>query len=569
MQLLFINIYLKVESMNFNPKYKKITTIILVIVGICLVLTGLILTRLFKNANSVENRYWFFEESIATGQPVVLEDAFIVSAADGKITFIYDHMDYIVDGFLEEPYFGVANITIDGDKIGKLSIKPDSIYDVLRAYTETNIVLKDAGSLNRKNTVPIYYIEENVVKQVDWNAFIIGESKVRCVLENGIVSAILIEERVVPTDIRVVIKNGNDIFYDNLYIKTRSNGAVIDTAAYFSANNSSMLTLSDGFGLEICDSNGNPIESPFEGYLHVYPTEKGYVLVNELSLETYLKYVVPSEMLVSYSHEALKAQAVCARTYALSQMHNQSYAAYGANIDDSTAFQAYHNTSRYPQSDAAVDETMSEVISCNGELITCYYYSTSPGITNDMSSWECENTEYIACGGMEFSDGLNLQIESDFSKFINQQVECYDSGASFYRWKSVLDTTRVWDESKGKLQNLSVKARNEAGYITAIELQYTNTTEILRNENDIRRILGAFQKEIQLNNGQVRDDLSMVPSACFEVVSVSDSQIILQGGGFGHGIGMSQYGAKTMAELGYNYKEIIDYYYENVSVNKQ
>ena len=247
-------------------------------------------------------------------------------------------------------------------------------------------------------------------------------------------------------------------------------------------------------------------------------------------------------------------------------MHNQSYAAYGANIDDSTAFQAYHNTGRYPESDAAVDETAGEVITCNGELITCYYYSTSPGVTNNMSAWESADTEYIACSGMEFSDGLNLQIESDFSKFINQQTECYDAGSSFYRWNAVLDTATIRDESKGALQGISVKARNEAGYITAIELQYANTTEILRNENDIRRALGVYQTEIQLNNGQTRTDISMVPSACFEVAEVSDGKIVLRGGGFGHGIGMSQYGAKSMAELGYDYKDIINYYYENVEV---
>ena len=243
-----------------------------------------------------------------------------------------------------------------------------------------------------------------------------------------------------------------------------------------------------------------------------------------------------------------------------------SYADYGANIDDSTAFQAYHNTGRSPESDAAVEETEGEIITCNGELITCYYYSTSPGVTNNMSTWESSDTDYIVCSGMEFSNGLNLQIASDFSKFINQQTECYDAGSSFYRWKSILNISVMKDKKKGALKGLSVKTRNEAGYITAIELQYENTTEILRNENDIRRVLGVYQTEIQLNNGQIRTDIAMIPSACFEVAEVSDGKIVLRGGGFGHGIGMSQYGAKSMAEKGNNYKEIIEYYYENVEV---
>lgn len=552
--------------MNFDPKYKKITTLILMIVGICLILTGLILSKMMKDANGREGDYWFFEESISTGQPVVLEDAFITAVSEDRFSFLYDYMTYEVEGNLEEDYFGVANITVRGDCIEKVSIKPDAIEDVLSAYTPAAITTKNNGVWNRKETLPIYRVANNQVTQVDWKATVVGASRLQYILDNGVISAVLIKEEITPTDIRVVIKNGSDIFYNNVYIKTRSNGAIIDAAAYFAERGGSVLTLNDGFGLELCDANGTAMETPFEGYLHVYATEQGYVVVNELSMETYLKYVVPSEMQISFGKEALKAQAVCARTYAYSQMHNQSYAAYGANIDDSTAFQAYHNTGRYPESDAAVDETAGEIITCNGNPITCYYYSTSPGVTNDMTAWEGKNTDYIACSGMEFSNGLNLQIASDFSKFINQQTECYDSSSSFYRWNVVLDTSEVKDASKGALQNLSIKARNEAGYITAIELQYANTTEVLRNENDIRRVLGAYQTEIQLNNGEVRTDLSMVPSACFEVAELSDGKIILRGGGFGHGIGMSQYGAKGMAELGYGYKEIIEYYYENVVV---
>ena len=78
-----------------------------------------------------------------------------------------------------------------------------------------------------------------------------------------------------------------------------------------------------------------------------------------------------------------------------------------------------------------------------------------------------------------------------------------------------------------------------------------------------------YQTEIQLNNGQIRTDISMVPSACFEVAELSEGKIVLRGGGFGHGIGMSQYGAKTMAELGNSYKDIIEYYYENVVVEQK
>ena len=75
-------------------------------------------------------------------------------------------------------------------------------------------------------------------------------------------------------------------------------------------------------------------------------------------------------------------------------------------------------------------------------------------------------------------------------------------------------------------------------------------------------------EEVILKNDQVRTDFSMLPSACFEVLANEDGKIVLRGGGSGHGIGMSQYGARGMAEKGYDYKEILNYYYKNIVVKK-
>ena len=80
-------------------------------------------------------------------------------------------------------------------------------------------------------------------------------------------------------------------------------------------------------------------------------------MINELYLEDYLKKVVPSEMPASYEKEALKTQAVCARTYAYRQIQGNTYGAYGADVDDSTSFQVYNNTQTNERTDQAVDET--------------------------------------------------------------------------------------------------------------------------------------------------------------------------------------------------------------------
>ena len=547
---------------------KKITVVILLLTAISLIFTGIILVNMVKDTDGEEKRAWFFEESMQTGQPVVLKNAYIISTKEGKLKFLYDYKTYEVDVTTTEDYTGIGDIHIEGEKISKLSVKPDYIEGVLQSYTEGEVVLKEHGTEQKNTALPIYQLVDGQVKQREWTQMIIGVSNVRCVMEKGVVCSIVLQEDVVPADIRVVIKNGSGIFHSQIYVKKQSDGSIININSYMNDAGITNYTLDDSQGLVLCDSLGNDLEEVFEGNLHFIMEPQGIVLINELPMETYLKYVLPSEMPRNFGEEALKAQAVCARTYAYTHMTNQSYAKYGANVDDSTDFQAFHNTKRTAETDAAVDKTIGEVVTCNGELISCYYYSTSPGVTNNMTSWEGKDTDYIACAGLEFSKGLDLTDATDFSKFMTQQVVSYDAISSFYRWKAVLDISSIKDEEKGALQSISVKKRNEAGYITELELKYANKTEVLKNENKIRKALGAYLQEVILQNEQVRTDLSMIPSACFEVLDISDGKIVLRGGGFGHGIGMSQYGARGMAEKGHDYKEIIDYYFENVVVKK-
>lgn len=555
-------------SMKGKFRKKKITIVILLLTVISLVFTGVILMNMIKDTNGEEQRAWFFEESIQTGQPVVLKNAYIISNKEEKLKFLYDYKTYEVIGNLSQDYTGIGDIHIDGDKVSKVSIKPECIEGVLQSYTEGEVVLKEHGAERKNTALPIYQIVDGQVKQREWTQMVIGVSNIQCVMEKGIVCGIILKEDVVPTDIRVVMKNGDAIFHSQIYVKKQTDGSMIHINNYMSDAGITNYTLEDAQGLLVCDSAGNALEEVFEGKLHFIMEPQGIVMINELPMETYLKYVLPSEMPRNFGEEALKAQAVCARTYAYTHMTNQSYAKYGANVDDSTAFQAFHNTKRTIETDAAVEGTQGEVVTCNGELISCYYYSTSPGVTNNMTSWNGKDTEYIACAGLEFSKNLDLTDATDFSKFMTQQVVSYDAISNFYRWKAVLDISTVKDNEKGELKSIAVKSRNEAGYITALELVYTNTTELIEHENKIRKALGVYLEEVILQNEQVRTDLSMVPSACFEVLDISDGKIILRGGGFGHGIGMSQYGARGMAEKGYNYKEIIDYYFENVIVKK-
>ena len=104
------------------------------------------------------------------------------------------------------------------------------------------------------------------------------------------------------------------------------------------------------------------LDKEYAGELEYYEEENGWVIVNELPLEEYLRWVVPSEMPSYYSMEALKAQAVCARTYAVWHMQEYAYPEYEAHVDDSVSFQVYHNLENQETTDRAVRETEGQIM---------------------------------------------------------------------------------------------------------------------------------------------------------------------------------------------------------------
>lgn len=514
---------------------KRLLYLILLIVVFSLCLTAIIVTGLIDDADGKEAKYWFFEESIQTGKTVELKNAYVYSNANGKLEFLYDNITYTIEGRMEEDFTGVADIVIDKDKISKVRIKPDTTDGTLHSYDESSVQVmrENVTSLEKKEDIPIYKISGNGVVQSNWNEMIVGTSIIKCIMEKGQVCSVIIEESL-PSEIRVIIKNGGELFYEELYVKKKSNDQLIDLKKIMIEQGVIEYVVTDEQGLFLCDEDGEALSEAYEGEFRILKEPEGFVLINKLPIETYVKYVLPSEMPKYFHEEALKAQAVCARTFAYAHISNQSYAKYGANLDDSTSFQVYHATGRYEETDAAVDATNGEIITCNGKLITCYYFSTSAGKTNDMSVWGSKTPEYIA------------------------MRESQDTNSPFYKWKAYID--------KNDIEDIEVLKKNEADYVTELKITYTNEVVVLTNENDIRKELGKYLQETVLNNGKIRTDLSMIPSASFRILEANDNQIILEGGGFGHGIGMSQYGANKMAESGIGYKDIIEHYFNFVIV---
>ncbi|PMQ02349.1 MAG: hypothetical protein CBR30_01470 [Dictyoglomus sp. NZ13-RE01] len=247
-------------------------------------------------------------------------------------------------------------------------------------------------------------------------------------------------------------------------------------------------------------------------------------LINILNLEEYLYGVVPAEMPASYPIEALKAQAVASRTYALANMGKHK----DFDLCSTTHCQVYKGFSYEKESsNKAVLETIGEVITYNGSLIKAFFHSSSGGIT--------ENSEDVWGGYYPY-----LRSVKDVEELEK------DSWTVYYSFE---DTRR-------KLLSININLEN----IDTIELEKSATGRVknvvLKNTMGENIIKGTLWREIF--------DL---PSTLFNI-EFSNGGMYFKGKGYGHGVGMSQKGAKYLAEKGYNYKDILKYYYQGVDIKR-
>ena len=146
-----------------------------------------------------------------------------------------------------------------------------------------------------------------------------------------------------------------------------------------------VVTPAEGGYLYLVDETGARQQPGYRGTLEVWQDANGYALVNEVSTEDYLACVLPSEMPESYGLEALKAQAVCARSYLYAQTSQEHYPQFHAQLDDTVSFQVYNHEASGALSAQAVQETAGQVLMCQGQIVNALYYSTSCGFSQSGS----------------------------------------------------------------------------------------------------------------------------------------------------------------------------------------
>lgn len=357
------------------------------------------------------------------------------------------------------------------------------------------------------------------------------------------------------------------------------------------------LLLSSNAELQLIDLKRKGTPAKYKGMLElrVSKNPERFNIVNIVDMKNYLRGVVPNEMPVSFGLEALKAQAVAARNYVSNASISPNY-----DVVDSTASQVYYGANSYnPLSDKAVETTSGIYALYNEKPISALYFSTSGGITDDwddvFGSGTPTNAHPYLKARYDKKGQKPLKDDSDVVDFYSKKDNGLDTNSPKFRWcyefsrnelENVLRTTLEQQSKLGLvspkydgdiplegLKELKALKRTQSGKVVELLVKAKSGEYTIKKELGIRRA-------IKKNN-------VMLPSANFFVEAIGketneeDKNSILNffefdekypasfkftGGGFGHGVGMSQFGAYNLAKSGKKYPEILKYYYTNINI---
>jgi len=310
-------------------------------------------------------------------------------------------------------------------------------------------------------------------------------------------------------------------------------------------------------------------------------------VINVVNLEQYLYSVVGKEMSPSWNIEALKAQAVCARGFAIS--NRNKFSKYGFNLDNTTSSQVYQGISKETDSTRrAVDETSGMVLMYDGGIIQSIYCASMGGAS--------ANAENVWGGKYPYLVSVTDPYENP-------------KEATRYSWSITLTADEIKDclaSSKidiGDITDVKIIEQDNAGYVCELLFEGTKGNHTVKRSS-CRTVFGGklHSQRYTIQSGEQSfeniavlssDGISRIPSneayiknigarREMHVISAEGRKIFagsgnstrgadeftFNGNGWGHGVGMSQWGAKAMADSGFSYDEILTFYYTGTYLEK-
>ena len=433
-------------------------------------------------------------------------------------------------------------------------------------------------------TIPSFANEKNIIKVgISNQSFSAWEYKTADFISDNIIKIVDMSQNTSLEDIKANTQITIE-FINNAY------NVLLDNKLKYE-NLSGPLLLSSNAPIGIVNLNRKGTPAKYKGMIEIRTSKSnnGFNIINVIDIDNYLRGVVPNEMPVSFGLEALKAQAIAARNYATNASISPNY-----DVVDSTASQVYYGANSYREiSDNAVLKTKGIYALYRNKPITALYFSTSPGITDD---WDDVFSDGFNKGihpylkpRYDFDSQRPLKSEKEVEEFYLRNDNGLDTNSPKFRWSVEFD--------KSELENLLTQTlvqQSNAGLVTPKydgSIPITGVKEIKPihrtisgkiTELSISTDIGEFKVKKELGIRRVlKKNGAMLPSANFFIKTSEDDEkkgifgifdiegnypkkFMLYGGGFGHGVGMSQFGAYAMAKKGKKYPEILHHYYTNI-----
>lgn len=579
------------------------------------------------------------------GEEYSVKNAWIMEETETQLIFFWNDYEVRIDKKMtmvsENAREQVADILFVNGSISNVITKTQKLTGKILGVNDTDITVEGIGTIPFSQDLKIYQIYDKLVRKYTGDLRV-GYSFTDFVIENGKIEACLITRDEAMESIRVLINNSGysgrfhesvkatadtDFtvhygVYDNMQQQEFKAGDVVEfgmDSAYFMGDRIYIIPKALTGKVELLSverSQGNPM---YRGSVEIVKASEGIVVINEVLLEEYLYCVVPSEMPASYPLEALKAQAVCARTYAYRKMLNSGLPAYGAHVDDSTSFQVYNNIKENVATTKAVRETKGQLLYSNKNLVDAYYYSTSCGFGTTAEIWKSgsPSPEYLQAKRIGTQDGdviieengdnngntdaILMKDEDVFREYItNVYSSDYDSSEGWYRWNyevESLDATAIASRLQArqkankalvlkqnkndeyvtkevevfkKIYNISCGERLAGGVLDALYIETDKGNYKVIGEYNIRYVLNNGTAKVSKQDGSQVESSTLLPSAYIVLDIVKDKDCVsgykVTGGGYGHGVGMSQNGAKNMALAGKKSSEILNFFYKGSNV---
>lgn len=307
-------------------------------------------------------------------------------------------------------------------------------------------------------------------------------------------------------------------------------------------------------------------ERLYAGSLHLQPNAYGtYTLVNEVPLETYLRGVVPYEIGASAPYAALEAQAIIARTYALRNLRRFAVDNYQLCAD--TQCQVYKGIGEtWPQVERAIANTAGLVLTYENELVDALYFSSSGGVTAAFSDmWHGDDRPYLravldSANNIWNLSAQSLAVESNFRRFINLTKGFNGDNWDVFRWREFSSLAQM---NKNLKDYLKEKKHPLANFKT---IQDVKVVERAPSGRVLKLSVTTDKGLVELEKDEILRGFYAPLSTLFYLEPIYQSEKVLWGfafvgGGFGHGVGLSQTGAYTLADKGWSSARILSFYY--------